>query len=122
MQSAGNTQGGITFRFHIFYLCAQCPQGIYQDADGALFHPGCTSQGMCSLVHRPVSRKETHGRTGRHDVDGVVGLRQCPYHNECVVAVRHISRQVFSSGQCMDDEGPVADAFAGRQYGFMPQV
>ena len=27
-----------------------------------------------------------------------------------------------SSGQCMDDEGPVADAFAGRQYGFMPQV
>ena len=40
-----------------------------------------------------------------------------PYHDECVVAVRHIFRQVFSSGQCMDDEGPVADAFASRQYG-----
>ena len=52
-------------------LCAQTAQGIYQDADGALLHTGCSCQDMGARRDAEVSREETHGCACRADVDGL---------------------------------------------------
>ena len=78
---------------------------------GRLLHTLCSGYDVCAFAYGKKSRQETHGRTGRHNVDDGRHVLQSLYHHPCVVAVGQVFRVTVSFGKGIDYQCTVADAF-----------
>ena len=99
----------------IFNPRPQAPQGLHQDADGALLHPGGAGQETGARSHTQAGCEETHRGARGADVHGVRRMFKGPNHDARVVAIAQVFRTGPSPGQGVEDENTVADAFRSGQ-------
>ena len=119
---ARNAQRRETLLACIFNLCPQASQGIHQDADGTLLHPGGTGQKADARPHTQVSRKETHGSARSSDIHDIRRMFKGADHHMCIITIAQIVRTDVPPGQGMEDEYTIADAFRRRQVDESLQV
>ena len=110
-----NAQRGEAFLPDILNPGTQTPQGLHQDADGALAHTRRTGQDTDARSDTEVSRKEAHGSAGSSDIHRIRRMIEGTDHDMRIVAIAQVVRTGRSAGQGVKNEDAVADALRGRQ-------
>jgi len=92
------------------------PEGVDQEADGALTHAGaaCQQAGVAGPGGE-VGGEETHSGTGGADVDGLVCRPKRMLQGAAVVAVGQVDEGRGLGGECAEYRDAIADALRGGQ-------
>ena len=118
-----NAQGREALLLHVLHLCAKLSKRIHKHTNRAVLHALRSRDDMHTFVHTQESRKETHGRSGSHNVNGLWHLSQRIPHHTRIVAIRNVpyptrlsvSHAMRHITQGIHYQCAVAYALAGRQ-------